>query len=327
MPNWKKLLTSGSNIQISALTLDAAGVTKASIDTSGNIAAEGVISSSGLLSGTSLDIRTDGVQKALISAGGSATISNSSTLKGHVYIGQHVGEKSLYIDKFSNSFPYAHIFAGVADNNTKVGIKLVTRRDDGTAENGLIIEGDTREATFANVVNATAINTGQGDNELYDMNQNVLITSDVTFNTVKLTSDSDVGWHGSVSRVKILPRDFQPDSGGRPAMTFLLSGEEGDDAWIASNGSGTLFASVPIPTGFKATHVKIHGSDTGQTFTVYEANIANSTISTKGTATAIETEKAITNVNSTTTNFILIRVSSDGGTDQIHGGYMTIAPI
>ena len=44
MPNWKKLLTSGSNIQISELTLDAAGVTKASIDTSGNLAAEGKIS-------------------------------------------------------------------------------------------------------------------------------------------------------------------------------------------------------------------------------------------------------------------------------------------
>ena len=44
MPNWKKLLTSGSNIQISALTLDATGVTKTSIDSSGNIAAEGYVS-------------------------------------------------------------------------------------------------------------------------------------------------------------------------------------------------------------------------------------------------------------------------------------------
>jgi hypothetical protein len=140
---------------------------------------------------------------------------------------------------------------------------------------------------------------------------------------VVLEADSTVGWHGSITRVKILPRDFQSDSGGRPAMTVIATNE----AHLASNGSGKLFASVPIPTGFKATHVKIHGSDTGQTFTVYEANIANKTTSTKGTATAIETEKAITNVDSTTTNFILIEVSSDGTTDEIHGGYMTIAPI
>jgi len=138
-----------------------------------------------------------------------------------------------------------------------------------------------------------------------------------------LEADSTVGWHGSVTRVKILPRDFQADSGGRPAMTIIGTNE----AHLASNSSGKLFASVPIPTGFKATHVKIHGSDTGQTFTVKEANIANKTTVTKGTATALETEKAITNVDSSTTNYILIEVSSDGTTDEIHGGYMTIAVI
>tara|TARA_B110000211_G_scaffold89938_1_gene105081 strand:+ start:192 stop:860 length:669 start_codon:yes stop_codon:yes gene_type:complete len=135
--------------------------------------------------------------------------------------------------------------------------------------------------------------------------------------------DSAVGWHGSVTRVKILPRDFQPDSGGRPAMIFTAT----DEAHLSSNGSGALFASVPIPTGFKATHVKIHGSDTSQAFEVYEANIANKTTSRVGTATAIETEKAITNVDSTTTNYILIGVTSNGTADEIHGGYMTIALI
>jgi len=138
-----------------------------------------------------------------------------------------------------------------------------------------------------------------------------------------LEADSTVGWHGSVTRVKILPRDFQPDNSGRPALTVL----DTNVAHLASNASSNLFASIPIPTGFKATHVKIHGSDTGQTFTVKEANIANKTTVTKGTATALETEKAITNVNSTTTNYILIQVSSDGSADEIHGGYMTIAVI
>ena len=138
-----------------------------------------------------------------------------------------------------------------------------------------------------------------------------------------LGADSTVGWHGSVTRVKILPSDFKPDNGGRPVMTAVAT----NTAYLFSNGNGKMFASIPIPTGFKATHVKIHGSDTGQTFTVYEANIANKTTSTKGTATAIETEKAITNVDSTTTNYILIEVTSDGTPDEIHGGYMTIAAI
>ena len=78
MPNWKKLLTSGSNIQISALTLQAAGVHKASIDTSGNIAAEGYISSSGTMTADRLSIETEGVQKATIDASGN--ISSSGKL-------------------------------------------------------------------------------------------------------------------------------------------------------------------------------------------------------------------------------------------------------
>ena len=86
MPNWKKLLTSGSNIQISELTLDAAGVTKASIDTSGNIAAEGTISSSAALGGTRLTINTAGVSKASISPDGEIAaegfISSSGLLSG-----------------------------------------------------------------------------------------------------------------------------------------------------------------------------------------------------------------------------------------------------
>ena len=56
MPNWKKLLTSGSNIQISELTLAAAGVTKASIDTSGNISVAGTVDGRDLATdGTKLD--------------------------------------------------------------------------------------------------------------------------------------------------------------------------------------------------------------------------------------------------------------------------------
>ena len=77
MPNWKKLLTSGSNIQISELTLAAAGVTKASIDTSGNIAAEGAISSSGDVAGRTLTLTSNGVQKAAIDASGNISVAGT----------------------------------------------------------------------------------------------------------------------------------------------------------------------------------------------------------------------------------------------------------
>jgi len=86
MPNWKKLLTSGSNIQISELTLQAAGVHKASIDTSGNIAAEGDISASSALLGRALTVATNGATKASIDTSGNIAaegyISSSVELFG-----------------------------------------------------------------------------------------------------------------------------------------------------------------------------------------------------------------------------------------------------
>ena len=227
-----------------------------------------------------------------------------------------------------------------ADLNMNAGSDIVLEADNagggntssiqyldagGTNRIVLGVDGDVvqlcnRAANGTVVIKANTSTAGGGGETLVT----TFADTEATFAVpVVLEADSTVGWHGSVTRVKILPRDFQADSGGRPAMTATGT----NTAYLSSNGSGKLFASVPIPTGFKATHVKIHGSDTGQTFTVYEANIADRVTSTKGTATAIETEKAITNVSSTTTNFILIEVSSDGTTDEIHGGYMTIAKI
>ena len=87
MPNWKKLLTSGSNIQISELTLQAAGVHKTSIDTSGNIATEGYVSSSSELSGRAITIGTNGATKAFIDTSGNVVsqagyVSASGELAG-----------------------------------------------------------------------------------------------------------------------------------------------------------------------------------------------------------------------------------------------------
>ena len=135
--------------------------------------------------------------------------------------------------------------------------------------------------------------------------------------------DSAVGWHGSITRVKILPSDFKPDNGGRPVMTATAT----NAAHLFSNGTGKMFASIPIPTGFKATHVTIHGSATGQNFIVYEANIANKTLTEKGGSTPIEDQVELTAVDSTTTNYILIEVTSGGTSEEIHGGFMTIALI
>ena len=99
MPNWKKLLTSGSNIQISALTLDADGVTKTSIDTSGNIAAEGYVSSSGVVSGTSFKLNTNGATAASIDANGLAVFNSTVKTTGLIIGSTAVTSTAAEINK------------------------------------------------------------------------------------------------------------------------------------------------------------------------------------------------------------------------------------
>ena len=44
--------------------------------------------------------------------------------------------------------------------------------------------------------------------------------------------------------------------------------------------------------------------------------------------TSIGTEKTLgTQLVSSTTNYVIVRVTSDGATDEIHGGYVTIAAV
>ena len=99
MPNWKKLLTSGSNIQISALTLDADGVTKTSIDSSGNIAAEGYVSSSGVVSGTSFKLNTNGATAVSIDANGLAVFNSTVKTTGLIIGSTAVTSTAAEINK------------------------------------------------------------------------------------------------------------------------------------------------------------------------------------------------------------------------------------
>ena len=147
----------------------------------------------------------------------------------------------------------------------------------------------------------------------------------ITKNTSLGGSD---GWHGSTTRIKILPRDFVANDVGRPLM--IEDDNVGSNAlFLHSFSTSDAFAYVPIPSGYKATHVKINGSDTSQNFYVYKGVIDDKLIVDVATGTtAIGTEKALgTQVTSDLTNYLIIRVTSDGSTDEIYGGYVTIAAV
>ena len=125
------------------------------------------------------------------------------------------------------------------------------------------------------------------------------------------------GWHNSPTRIKILVSDFIPDDIGRPAMID----DSGSDRWLESHGTAKLFASLPIPTGFKATHVHIYGSGTSA-LEVSEMDINSKSVTSKGTGN-IGTELNITDVTSTATNYLLLELAQASG-EEVYGGYVTI---
>ena len=98
-------------------------------------------------------------------------------------------------------------------------------------------------------------------------------------------------------------------------------------AGIHVRASGDGFAFVAIPLGYKATHVMVYGEDTTQTATVYESDIDDGNWSASIGSAVYSTEIDITDVSSTTTNFLVIECASDDGTDEIYGGYVTIERI
>ena len=120
-----------------------------------------------------------------------------------------------------------------------------------------------------------------------------------------------------ITTIKILPRDFIADDGGRP----LAIDDTGSDRWLESHSTNPMFASVEIPPGFKATHVDIYGNGTSAV-TVYEANINDRAVTSKGTGN-IGTQINITDVTSNATNYLLIELVQTS-VEQVNGGIVTI---
>ena len=136
-----------------------------------------------------------------------------------------------------------------------------------------------------------------------------------------VTGDARIGWHGSSTRIKILPRDFIADDDNAYGAEY----NETSNGLSVKDASDELYAFIPIPTGYKATHVKISGNSSDG-ITVYECQISSNSSDSKGSG-SVNTELNITDVNSTSTNYLKIYVAVNSANDLIYGGYVTIAPI
>ncbi len=297
----------------------------------GHITASGNMSASGLLGIETTHITSSGNVSSSgniigkdLTLSGDLTVGDDSTINGNLItfrpldgttaVLRLMDDTNDFFTDFEQS-DHLHIDCshhsamnfGISTNKHDEGASLATTA--ATIQSHIFLDGLTGETVihgpilFGNdheVANVTASN-------------HISASGDIIAN--------NVGWHGSNNRIKILPRDFQADDVGRPVMF-----EDGtsNERHMITHGSAKSYASVEIPSGFTATHVMVYGSDTGQTHTTYLADVTSKAVTEKGSATALGTEKAITNVTSSTLNYLLIEVSSDGSDDELTGGYVTI---
>ena len=205
----------------------------------------------------------------------------------------------------------------VADGDTLGQIVWNNNDDDGSTLN---LKGIATEDHASGANGGSKLEIQVTPNGTSALSTAATIDQDHSLNVSgSISSDSTIlaGWHGSTTRIKILVSDFIPDDIGRPAMID----DTGSDRWLESHSTGVLFASIPIPTGFKATHVRIYGSGTSA-MEVSEMNITGKTVTSKGTGN-IGTELNITNVDSTDTNYLLIELAQ-ASSEEVYGGYVTI---
>ena len=135
------------------------------------------------------------------------------------------------------------------------------------------------------------------------------------------------GWHGSVTRIKILPHQFvEHESANARQFALVEDAVSGKLGLRVSNTSAVMFTWVAIPTGYTATVVRCY-ADTGANLAVqcYSTDIDDGDITDIGNGDA-SAEVNITDVASTTTNSIIVMLTFANTTTEFYGGYITIQP-
>jgi hypothetical protein len=184
--------------------------------------------------------------------------------------------------------------------------------------NGGTIDGTTIGQTTPDIGRFTRSEIDDA-NHYIDSSGNDMTFTDQTVSAVKLSETT--GWLGSVTRIKVLPSDFQSDDNDDNLAMYA------DGSYTrASSGTTQAVVNIPIPTGFRATHVRVYGSDATNAVNVYANDIANGTTATGLGSGSVGTEINITDLDSTTTNYLSIYVGTGNG-DRIYGGYVTISKI
>ena len=139
------------------------------------------------------------------------------------------------------------------------------------------------------------------------------------------------GWFGSSTLLKVMPCEFMAndDAPGRSGFQGLYIEDDtsGKLGVRVNHASTEMYVMKAIPTGYKATHVKVYGS-TGvfNGVDVYLFRQTTGAIISKGSGD-INALLDITDISGSTENNISIKVAPGGTTILIYGVDITIAAV
>lgn len=160
-----------------------------------------------------------------------------------------------------------------------------------------------------------------------DDSQTEYISPHVTACAALETNNSDYNWNpgynGYHTRIDILPRDFINDEDEAQRALVVEEDTSGKLGVRKGSGTGDMYATVQVPAGFMATHVRIYASATINV-AVFTGNLSTGAVvalETGDTSAAID----ITDTDSADNRFLWIKVTTTGATDLVWGGTVTIA--
>jgi len=278
----------------------------------GNVTSTGIVSGSSVYGTTIGQNRTDGLKTITIEANsiinqdlstdadatlgtlGVGNVSSTGTVSGSVVYGTTIGQ------------------------NTTGGLKTITIESNSTVNQDLTTDA---AVTFATV------DTGQGANELYDMNQNVLTTSSPTFAGITVSGGGLV-LTGAATDVDLIDNNASAlsfDASGKTGILEIITTDNSEkvkmsnDLEVVGDISGSMtstgsFSRVTADNGaFIIDNAKLSGSSvtTGSFGAVVMSEVignwtnAGNTVADGGTVTTIDinggTIDGVGNVNSTGT--------------------------
>ena len=250
------------------------------------------------------------------------------------WIGQHIWDfisrfrSDVYLDNISSGTIASGGNLGL-DSNNKIVKATDSAPDADASTKGIVELATTAETTTG--TDATRAVTPDGLKDGYQGSTNITtlgtITTGIWVGTKVSSVFANTGGRRYGNILKLIPSDFVTnDDGGVTKFGIGYVDTAGSTYGMKPTNANTeLYAFVSIPEGMRATHVDIYDK-TNLGVIVYELEIDDTTMTSKGTGNC-NTTIDITDVNSTSTNFLAIQVTTTATSDRVFGGKVTIEAI